>query len=325
MSPPQLTRNAPILNVFQPVEPVLLRGLGNNLELATPDGFHRRLSKGLRADPPLGLHNGLDDVVGTTANGEHHLIGHLAAEKSLLFELLFELLPGVVPHHTGERSGILVERTVFVHDVDAGQLVAFAGFKVVEVVGRGDLDGAGTKVTVDHFVGDDRDQAVLERMANRFADEVLVTLVLGVDGNGGISEHRLETGSGHDDLLVGAVHRVSKAGEHTKFVLLAGVVVRSSTQSASIDFDVFDFQVGKSRLERRAPVDKSVLTVDDALVVETNESFLHRVVQVGVHGKLCAVPVERPSKTAELVVDSVAISVGKVIDSVNKNLPKEGE
>jgi hypothetical protein len=47
-----------------------------------------------------------------------------------------------------------------------------------------------------------------------------VTSVVGVNGNGGISQHRLGSGRGNDDLLIRAVDMVGEAGDDSKLELL---------------------------------------------------------------------------------------------------------
>ena len=85
-----------------------------------------------------------------------------------------------------------------VEDVDPVQAVAQADLEVVEVVGRGDLDHAGAELPVHVVVGDHRDLAVDQRQDHRPADQVLVALVLGVHRHGGIAQHGLGAGGGHD-------------------------------------------------------------------------------------------------------------------------------
>ena len=59
-----------------------------------------------------------------------------------------------------------------VEDVDHRQVVAFAHFIIVEVVGGRDLHAAGAELRVDIVVGNDGDVAIGEGQANGLADHV---------------------------------------------------------------------------------------------------------------------------------------------------------
>ena len=77
------------------------------------------------------------------------------------------------------------------HDVDGAEPVPLADLEIVEVVRRGDLDGAGAFLRVRVFVGDDRDAAPDERQDGMLADEVAKALVVRVHRDAGVAEHGL--------------------------------------------------------------------------------------------------------------------------------------
>ena len=51
---------------------------------------------------------------------------------------------------------------------------------------------------IDQLVDDDRDLAIHQRQLDGLAVQVEVALVLGVDGDGGVAEHRLGPRGGDD-------------------------------------------------------------------------------------------------------------------------------
>ena len=67
MAPPELARNAPRLDVLEPVEIGLLPGLRHELGLALAHGRDRRLGERLGVDVPLVGEPGLDDHVRAVA------------------------------------------------------------------------------------------------------------------------------------------------------------------------------------------------------------------------------------------------------------------
>ena len=103
------------------------------------------------------------------------------------------------------EGGVVLERDAGarVHHVDGAEACALADVPVVEVVGGGDLDGAGALLGVGVGVGDDGDGAADQRQADGLADEVGVARVVGVDGDAGVAEHGLGAGGGDDEVVAG--------------------------------------------------------------------------------------------------------------------------
>ncbi len=92
----------------------------------------------------------------------------------------------------------------FVNDLDRGQVVAPGHLEVVEIVGRGDLQGAGAEIQGHVGIGDHRDRAPQYRQAQGGAVVFLVALVFGVDGHRGVAQEGLGAGGGHGEAAVAA-------------------------------------------------------------------------------------------------------------------------
>ena len=71
------------------------------------------------------------------------------------------------------------------------RLVAPADLEVVEVVRRRDLDRAGALLGIGIGIGDDPHQPADQRQAHVGADQALEPLVVGMDRDGAVAEHRL--------------------------------------------------------------------------------------------------------------------------------------
>ena len=96
-------------------------------------------------------------------------------------------------------SGQLIHRAVVVHDVDLFKIVALAHKEVVRIVCRSDFNYAGAEFTVDIIICDNGNFTPSKRQINRLSDEMRVTFILRIYGNGGISGKRQqfsEFGSG---------------------------------------------------------------------------------------------------------------------------------
>jgi hypothetical protein len=100
-------------------------------------------------------------------------------------------------------SRILVVGTIIIHQVDEFEVVSLTALEIVRIVGGSDLDGSRTEFHIDrNGVGDNGDSAAVEGVNDKFTVEMGVPRIIGVDSNGGISQHGLGSGRGYNDLLV---------------------------------------------------------------------------------------------------------------------------
>ncbi len=136
-------------------------------------------------------------------------------------------------------------------------------------------------------VRDDRDRTVGQRQLDPLADQVRVALVVGVDGDGGVTEHRLDTGGRDDDRLVPLA--VCEGDQ------LAGVVL------------VVDLGVREGRHTARAPVDDALGAVDHPVVEQVLEDRLDGLGEALVHGEALTRPVQARAEAAQLAEDATAV------------------
>ena len=178
---------------------------------------------------------------------------------------------------------------MLVEDVDHRQIVAAADLEVVEVVRRRDLDRARAFLGVRILVGDDRDRPLGDRQDHVLADEGLVAVVVGVNGNGGVAEHGFGPGRRDGDEL--SVHPFDRVLEVPQ--LADGLAL-------------LDLQIRNRRLELGVPVDQPLVAVDQVLLVELDEHLEHRLRQALVHGETLARPVAGRAEALQLVEDQSA-------------------
>ena len=178
-----------------------------------------------------------------------------------------------------------------VHDDWHVQVVAQAHLVIVRVVGRGDLHCTGAQLPVDVVVGDDLQlQVVAERVIEFLADEVLVALVVRVDGDGDISQHRLDAGGGHDEVRLVVVERTVADGDEL-----------------ALDILVHDLDIGDGCLQHRGPVDQAVILVDHPGVEKLLENGDDRSVQPFVECEALPRPVDGIADRAHLRRDGAAV------------------
>ena len=211
------------------------------------------------------------------------------AQQAQGLELLDHLLAGgetVQAAILGRR--VVVDASEIVEDVDDRQVVALADHEVVEVVGRGDLDGARAFLGVRIFVGDDRDRAVHDRQAHGAADQRLVALVRRMHGNGGVAQHGLRPGGGDHDLAGAVLQRIGEVPVE------------------AIDLAGLDLQVGDGGLEVRVPVHQPLVAVDQLLLVQGDEDLADGGRQALVEGEAFAAPIAGGAQALQLVDDRAA-------------------
>ena len=160
VSPPELTTDAPVANVFQPMEIDAVEARRHKLDLAAAHGFQRRFDQRLHFHKPLSTHQRFHNFA--TAFGARH------AQRVWLgfdgkaggFHVGPQLFTRFKAVQTGIWPSFVVERGVLVHDVDNGQLVTLANFIVVGIMPGRNLERARAKFAIHIRVANNGDFAV---------------------------------------------------------------------------------------------------------------------------------------------------------------------
>ena len=84
-------------------------------------------------------------------------------QQALGFQVLDDLVPAGETVQVPVVPGLLGHAALVVDDPDGGQIVPGADVEVVEIVGRGDLEGAGAELHFHIVVGDHRDFPAQDR------------------------------------------------------------------------------------------------------------------------------------------------------------------
>ena len=312
VAPPQLTADAPVLDVTHPAEVHVLVLLRHELDFTALDHGDGFLGQRLGGDVPLVGQPGFDDGAGAVAfrhfqgvvfdlfqqagslEGGDDLLARLEAiqtgelRRNVRFDLFVDATVEVEYLSGGQHGGVLVE------DVDQRQVVAFADFIVVEVVGRGDLHAAGAELGIAVVVGDDRDAPAQQRQFDEAADQRLVALVFRVHGHGGVAEHGFRAGGGDDQVVLAFSGFLAIGQRVAQVPQVAFLVV------------VFHFEVGDGGVELGVPVDQALAAIDQAVLVQAYEGFFHGFGQAVVHGEALARPVHRAAQATNLPGDGAA-------------------
>ena len=183
---------------------------------------------------------------------------------------------------------------------DHGQVMALAHFKVVGVVGGGDLHHAGAFFHIGVFVADNGNLTVQQRQDHMAAMQVGIARVLGVDGYSRIAQHGFGAGGGQFQGLAGFLYLIKQMPE----AAFLGLVLYLGVRDGGV-------AVG-------APVDHAVAAVDQALVVQADEHFLDSVGAAFIHGEAFPFPVAGATQLFQLADDTVAVGVFPVPGALQK-------
>ena len=118
------------------------------------------------------------------------------------------------------------------------------------------------------------------------AHEMCIAFVVGVHGNRGVAEHRLQPGRGHHDVRLRVVE---------------GTVPEAD--QLALDVGVGHLDVADRGLQHRRPVDQALGLVDEAVVEHLLEHGVHRARESLVHGEAFARPVDAVTQAAHLFTD----------------------
>ncbi|CAB4649355.1 unannotated protein [freshwater metagenome] len=88
-----------------------------------------------------------------------------------------------------------------IKDDKSWKVMALADFKVIDIVCWSYLHGAGTKCRINMLIPHDRDHAIYKWYLDRSSNEVLVALILWMNGNSCITKHCLCSSCCNNDCI----------------------------------------------------------------------------------------------------------------------------
>ena len=295
VSPPQLAADAPVADIVRPVEIDLLQTFGNQFHLTVFHRFHRGLDEFFHLYEPLLLYQRFHGCLAAVMGA--YIVGIFLDlhQESLPRKLLHNGLSGRIPVHSAVRAAVLVDGGVVVHHIDHRQAVTFSHFKVVGVMGGGNLHHAGAEFPVHVSIRHHRNHPVHDGQHHALPDQVAVPLILGMYGNRGITQHGFRTGGGKGQKLRGAGRAVIIHHRIPDMPEMPGLLL------------VFHLRVGDGGIAHRAPVNHPGTFINIALLMHLHEDFRNRPVAALVHGKALPVPVAGRTQLLQLGNDAAAV------------------
>ena len=155
--------------------------------------------------------------------------------------------------------GLIGDPPVLADHAELLEPVPAPDVEVVGVMTGGDLQRPGAELRLDVVVGDDLQPAPDDRQDRLLADQPAVAVIVGMDGDRGVGEHRLGADRGD---------------RHCARSRRQGVV---DVVEGVGDLAILDLEVGDRRARARIPVDQVPVAVDVALLVEGDEHPQHGI------------------------------------------------
>ena len=257
VAPPQLPGDAPGPDVAHPVEIDALVVVGDDADpvvLHHLDGGRREL---IHAAEPLERDQRLDPLARAMGVGNRVDVGLLGPQPPLVPQGCDDRLAGLLDHQPGEPlPRRLAHAAVLPDHDDLVEGVGPADLEVVRVVTRRDLQRPGSELGIDMIVGDDLQTAADQRQDAVPADQVAVPVVVWVDGDRSVGQHRLGPDGGDGEDALGVVDRVVDLVERVLHLAVLHLEVRDRGPGTGV------------------PVDDVVVAVDQALLVERREDAI---------------------------------------------------
>ena len=163
VSPPQLPRNTPIVDVVHPVQINLFVILGHYGDLAVFHHVSSPVRERLDPDEPLSRKSRLHHRSTAVTLAQRDGVVLLPGQKSLRLQISQDALARLIPVNSCIGAGILVHVSVLVHHIDLWQVVPQSGLEVVGIVRRRHFNRTGAELGIGQLIGDDRNLAIHQR------------------------------------------------------------------------------------------------------------------------------------------------------------------
>ena len=203
MTPPKLARDTPVANIFQPVIVSLYPALGAEFDLSTINRFKRRFGKRFHFNKPLFRKTWLNRNMRafTVANFMNMFFNFIKQAK---FLKIFDnsLATNITIHTLVFFRNAIIHAGIFIHDIQEFKFMAQPDLIIVRIVSGGDLNCTCSKFHINVRIFNNGNLAISQRKKNSFTNEVSVTLIFGINGNGCIAQHGFGAGGCNNKITV---------------------------------------------------------------------------------------------------------------------------
>ncbi len=160
MPPPELARDAPVVDVVHPLKISLGVIFRHEFDFAFFHGFDRAVCQWLYLDEPLLWKAAARQWSCNGRISRRPAYGLLCLPATRVLPDRVGLSPALHTVQAGVDAAVLIDAGLVVHNVDLRQIVAQANLKVVGIVCRRDFYSAAAKLRIGVIIGNDRNFTV---------------------------------------------------------------------------------------------------------------------------------------------------------------------
>ena len=228
MTPPKLTGNTPVTDIFHPINISLAETVRDELSLPFLDNAQSFLGQRLHLYKPLGRYNRLH-IVMTAVAGAHIMSMVFNLNKiTLLFQVSYNCLTGLVAIQALVFTTVFIYNTVIVQNTNNFQIVTQTDFKVVGVMGRSHLYASSTKFHLSIIVRNHRNFLINKRQNDLFANNRGIPFIVGIYAHTRVTQHSFRACSCNNYFTIAVCQRITNVPQMTGLVHVLNLSVRQS-------------------------------------------------------------------------------------------------
>ena len=199
VSPPKLTADVPVFDVFHPVAVGVFVFFGVKFHRVVFHVVKRRFCQVAHFQEPLHRKFGLDRHIGTF--GITHFVGVIFDffHESGFFQVFHYFPANLKTIHSGIHRSVLVERAVFIENIDGWQVVFFAQYVVVHIVRRSNFQASRSKFHIHVLIFNHRNYTVDKRNNHSFTFQMCRFRVFRMNTHSRVAHYRFGTRSCNDN------------------------------------------------------------------------------------------------------------------------------
>ena len=291
MSPPQLTADTPVLDVFHPMTIGILKLRRIELDVVLHHRFQSDLCEVFHLQEPLHRQLRFDRHIGAFGETDFIFISFHLFHQAGSLQVFFDLLTNIETVHTDIQTASLADRTVIIEYIDRRQIIFFAQHIVVHIVCRSYLQTTCTELDIHIIVLDHRNHTVYQRNNHFLPFQPSVLRVVRIDTHGRIP---------HDCFGTGCCDNRITAFRIT-FHLVAEVI------QFAVLFLIYNLFVGQGSQRFRIPVHHTDTTIYQSFIIEIDKNLDHTFGTQFVHRESRTVPITGRPQLTQLLKDDASV------------------